>query len=154
MKVRKSYYSNNYSTLIFKETGEKKKWKLLKISTIMFNHLCVCHFTFLFCTDGFRLLYRTTIMMMQHSILHAAVLNTIQLSFFFFLIFILLTCVNLKRKMRRDDVQRNKEKKRMRTEIRSSGRYSTNKDGNYQLFLERDIFVLFVDDNDREVWAE
>jgi len=36
------------------------------------------------------------------------------------------------------------KKKKIRTEIRSSKRFSANNDGNYQLFFERDIFVFFV----------
>jgi hypothetical protein len=36
------------------------------------------------------------------------------------------------------------KKKKIRTEIGSSRRFSANKDGNYQLFFERDIFIVFV----------
>ncbi len=120
----------------------------------------MCHFTFC-CSHGFRLLCRTTTVndywWWCNIQFYAAVLNSIQLSFF------LLTCMNLKKKKIVHCVKiymYNGTKKKIRTEIRSNRRFSGKKDGNCQLFWERDIFVFFIyiinndDKEEKEAWAE
>lgn len=81
--------------------------------------------------------------MMQRSQFYAAVLNFTEHSS-------LLTCVLLKERRRLcEEMMYSGTKKRIRTDIRLTRRSSTVEDGNDQLFWERDIFVCFVNKQQR-----
>ncbi len=125
----------------------------------------MCHFTFC-SSNGFRLLCRTTTVMNTDD----ATFNSMQLFLtrFNFLFFMHICefekdescslCEDIYVYINETKYSGTKKKK-IRTEIRSSKRFSANNDGNYQLFSERDIFVFFVyficnNNKEEEMWSK